>query len=68
VIREADDFFGRTVIIGARVAATAGAGEVLVTDEVREVAGDGFSFGEVRQLSLKGLSRVHPAAPLLWSR
>jgi class 3 adenylate cyclase/tetratricopeptide (TPR) repeat protein len=52
----------------ARVAATAGAGEVLVTDEVREVAGDGFSFGEVRQLSLKGLSRVHPAAPLLWSR
>ena len=68
VIREADDFFGRTVIIGARVAASAGAGEVLVTDEVRKAAGDDFTFGEVRELTLKGLSTTYPAAPLDWSR
>ncbi len=66
VIREADDFFGRTVIIGARVAASAGAGEVLVTDDVRNVVGDRFTFGEVRDLTLKGLSTTYPAAPLVW--
>ena len=67
VIREADDFFGRTVIIGARVAASAGGGEVLVTDDVRDAAQDLHSFGAVRELSLKGLSERCPAAPLLWS-
>ncbi len=67
VIREADDFFGRTVIIGARVAASADGGEVLVTDDVREAAGDGFEFGPVRMLSLKGISTPCPASPLDWS-
>ncbi len=67
VIREADDFFGRTVIIGARVAASAAGGEVLVTDDVRHAAGDGHSFGPVRDLALKGLSDRYPAAPLVWS-
>jgi class 3 adenylate cyclase len=64
VIREADDFFGRTVIIGARVAASAEGGEVLVTDDVRKATGDRYSFGAVRELSLKGLSASYPAAPL----
>lgn len=67
VIREADDFFGRTVIIGARVAASADGGEVLMTDDVRHAAGDRHSFGTVRELSLKGLSERYLAAPLLWS-
>src|SRR5262249_45091022 len=64
VIREADDFFGRTVIVGARVAASAEGGEVLVTDDVRNTVGDRYTFGAVRQLSLKGLSSSYPAAPL----
>ena len=67
VIREADDFFGRTVIVGARVAASAEGGEVLVTDDVRTVTRAEFEFGEVRELSLKGLSDSYPAAPLDWS-
>ena len=67
VIREADDFFGRTVIIGARVAASADGGEVLVTDDVRQAAGDRFAFGPVRKLTLKGLSTPCPASPLNWS-
>ena len=67
VIREADDFFGRTVIIGARVAASADGGEVLVTDDVRKATGDRFAFGPVRKLTLKGLSTPCPASPLNWS-
>ncbi len=67
VIREADDFFGRTVIVGARVASAAVGDEVLVTDEVRTVTKAQFEFGEVRELSLKGLSDSYPAAPLDWS-
>ncbi len=67
VIREADDFFGRTVIVGARVAASADGGEVLVTDDVRNAAGDGFHFGAARELVLKGLSTPCEAAPLTWT-
>ena len=67
VIREADDFFGRTVIVGARVASAAVGGEVLVTDDVRTVTQDQFGFGAVRELALKGLSDSYPAAPLDWS-
>ncbi len=67
VIREADDFFGRTVIVGARVASAALGGEILVTDDVRAVTQDRFTFGEVRELALKGLVDSYPAAPLDWS-
>ncbi|HEX9260022.1 MAG TPA: adenylate/guanylate cyclase domain-containing protein, partial [Acidimicrobiales bacterium] len=64
VIRDSDDFFGRTVIIGARIAASAGAREVLVTDEVRAAVGDAFRFGESRELTLKGLRLPHRASML----
>ena len=67
VIREADDFFGRTVIVGARVAPPLSAARSLVTDDVRTVTKAEFEFGEVRELSLKGLSDSYPAAPLDWS-
>jgi class 3 adenylate cyclase len=66
VIRDDDDFFGRTVIIGARVAASAHGGEVLVTDDVRAVAGESHSFGATRHLSLKGLSGTYAASTLVW--
>jgi class 3 adenylate cyclase len=66
VIRDADDFFGRTVIIGARVAANAVGGEVLVTDHVRDAADDSHSFGTTRHLTLKGLSGRYAASPLSW--
>ncbi len=66
VIRDADDFFGRTVIVGARVAASAGAGEVLVTDDIRRVADERHSFGPPRELTLKGLSATYPAFALEW--
>jgi class 3 adenylate cyclase len=64
-IREEDDFYGRTVIVAARVAASASGGEILVTDAARDAVGDDVRFAEPREISLKGLSgthRVHPVA------
>jgi class 3 adenylate cyclase len=47
---------GIAVSIGARVAAEAGAGEVLVSQTVRDlVAGSGLEFGERGEHELKGV-------------
>jgi class 3 adenylate cyclase len=56
-IREGDDFYGRTVIVASRVAAMATGGEILVTEEVRDLAGSDMRFGAGRELALKGLRR-----------
>lgn len=68
VIRTADDFFGRHVVLAARLAGHAAGGETLVSDLTRElVAGsDGLHFGPPRELVLRGLSGIHRAYPLLW--
>jgi class 3 adenylate cyclase len=64
-LRDADKFFGKTVILSARIAAQAAGGEILVSSLVRELvasAGD-VRFGAAREVELKGLSepqRVHP--------
>jgi class 3 adenylate cyclase len=51
-----DDVGGIAVHIGARVAALAGAGEVLVSSTVRDlVAGSGLRFGDRGTQSLKGV-------------
>jgi class 3 adenylate cyclase len=63
-IRERDDFFGRNVILAARIAAQADGAEVLVSSllkELTESSGD-IAFGEAREVTLKGLSgsyRLH---------
>jgi adenylate cyclase len=56
-IERAGDYFGRTVNIAARVSALAGAGEVLVTDEVVRAAGDvdRVQFREHGRHALKGI-------------
>jgi class 3 adenylate cyclase len=66
-IRERDDFYGRAVILAARVASEATGGEVFVSDLVaRLVAGvDRFRFGAPRSVELKGLSGMHTLYPLL---
>jgi len=51
-----DDVGGIAVHIGARVAALAGAGEVLVSSTVKDlVAGSGLAFGARGSQSLKGI-------------
>ena len=66
VIREGDDFYGRTVIMAARVASEADSDEVLVTDAVAESAASEVTvtFEASRDVELKGLPgrhRVHRA-------
>jgi adenylate cyclase len=59
VIERDSDYFGRTVNVAARVAAYAGPGQVLVTDEVRAATGDlpGIVFEPLGEVRLKGIAR-----------
>lgn len=56
-IKHDDDFYGRTVVIAARISALALGGEILASDLVHALAGSlgTFSFGEPRTVTLKGL-------------
>jgi adenylate cyclase len=57
VVVQGGDYFGRTVNLAARVAASAQAGQVLVTGAVAEApAPDGVVFSELGALRLKGFS------------
>jgi class 3 adenylate cyclase/pimeloyl-ACP methyl ester carboxylesterase len=54
-IAEDDDLFGSSVILAARAASKATAGQILVTNVVRElVAGKGFSFADAGEFEMKG--------------
>jgi class 3 adenylate cyclase len=63
---EGGDFFGRTVVVAARVANAAAGGEILVTQAVQEGLGGAFLLEGARSLSLKGLAGNHSAFPLIW--
>lgn len=69
VLRKADDFFGRAVIMAARVAAAAHGREILVSSLVAELTRSlgTFEFGEPRHVELKGIPGAHQVFPLLWS-
>jgi class 3 adenylate cyclase len=67
-IRERDDFFGRNVVVAARIAAEARGGEVLVSAPLRQLAGGAadIGFGEARALTLKGLQGTYPVHAVEW--
>ncbi|HTZ09299.1 MAG TPA: nuclear transport factor 2 family protein [Acidimicrobiales bacterium] len=65
---EAGDFFGRTVVLAARISAAAGAGEVLVSDDVEAGLAGTFGLGTSRSLLLKGIAEPQEAFPLTWNR
>jgi class 3 adenylate cyclase len=67
-IAEEGDFFGRNVILAARIAARASGGEILVSETLREQADgeDGLSFDEGRELELKGLAGTHTVYRAEW--
>ena len=48
-IREEGDFFGRSVILAARIAAQARGGEILVSEELKRRAEDGDAIGRLRR-------------------
>jgi class 3 adenylate cyclase len=57
VVVQGGDYFGRTVNLAARVAARAGAGQVLVTAPVAEApAPDGVTYADLGELRLKGFT------------
>jgi class 3 adenylate cyclase len=64
VLKDADKFFGKTVILAARIAAQARGGEILVSSLIKQLTqsvGD-LRFGTGREVDLKGISerqRVH---------
>jgi adenylate cyclase len=58
VVVQGGDYFGRTVNLAARIAARAGAGQVLVSHSVVESASPtGVSFAERGRLRFKGIAR-----------
>ena len=67
VVVQGGDYFGRTVNLAARIAAHAGAGQVLVSQRVAEAAPPGgVVFTEAGEVELKGFA--HPVRLLEASR
>jgi adenylate cyclase len=68
VLRKADDFFGRAVIMAARVAAAARGSEILVSSLVAELTRSlgTFEFGEPRVSELQGIPGSHQLFPVVW--
>ena len=66
-IKQDDDFFGRTVVIAARISALALGDEILASDLVYALArGLGtFTFGDRRTTALKGLDGSFDLHPVL---
>jgi class 3 adenylate cyclase len=71
VISAEGDYFGKNVILAARIAAQALGGEILVSEELRHAAssGDrnGLRFDDGRELELKGLAGIHRVYRAEWA-
>jgi len=68
VIKEGEDFFGRNVIMAARVAAQAQGGEILTSSVVKALlGGSDVVWGESRTVELKGLSGEQEIWAVEWA-
>jgi class 3 adenylate cyclase len=71
VISEEGDYFGKNVILAARIAAQALGGEILVSEELRQSVstgnGNGLRFDNGRELELKGLAGIHRVYRADWA-
>ena len=70
VIAEEGDFFGKNVILAARIAAAASGGEILVSESLRDATAeaDDVRFDAGRDLELKGLAGSHRVYRAEWSK
>jgi class 3 adenylate cyclase len=67
VIKEGEDFFGRNVIMAARVASQANGGEILTSGVVKALlSGSNVAWGDSRKVELKGLSGEHEIWAVEW--
>jgi class 3 adenylate cyclase len=67
-VREADDFFGKAVILAARIAAEARGSEILVSSLVRDLTeslGE-FTFEPSTEAELKGLTGMYRLSAVRW--
>jgi class 3 adenylate cyclase len=66
-IEEDGDLFGATVILASRIAAKAGAGEILVANAVRELStGKGFLFADRGEFVAKGFEEPVRVYEVRW--
>jgi class 3 adenylate cyclase len=61
------DYGGRGIHIAARIAAAAGAGEIIVSRDALQAAHDGFRAVDERPLELKGVAQPIIVATVDWS-
>jgi class 3 adenylate cyclase len=68
VLKDGDDFLGRTVILASRIAGEAQRNEILTSSVVKALAdGSGeFVFDTPRDVSLKGVSQPQTVYPVVW--
>lgn len=68
VIEEAADYFGRHVVIAARIAGLAEGGEILVSGALKRYteADPDFSFGRRREVELRGLAGSYVVHEVRW--
>ncbi len=67
-IKEGEDFFGKSVILAARIASQALGGEILVSSLLKalvESSGE-FEFGDAQDVELKGLTGSHQVFDVKW--
>ena len=67
-IKESEDFYGKNVILAARIAAQALGKQILLSSLVKSVTESAreFTFEDERQIQLKGLSGTYGVVELKW--
>jgi adenylate cyclase len=63
---EGGDFFGRTVVIAARIASIANGGEILLSQAAQDELEGAFPLNGPRSTALKGLSGLYTVFDLSW--
>jgi class 3 adenylate cyclase len=69
VLKDADDFFGKHVILASRIAGKARGGEILVSSLLKELSESGgdIRFGPEREVELKGLTGRYKVHEVVWA-
>ena len=67
-VRDADDFYGKAVILAARIASEARGAEILASSLVRELTESSgeFIFEPPTEAELRGLSGIHEVSSVRW--
>ena len=67
-LKDAEKFFGKTVIMASRIACQASAGQILVSSVLRQLVesiGD-VKFGPAQQVELKGIAEKQTVHAVQW--